>query len=92
MIAFSFVYTEETPIIITGCPSNITRFVYQNEGEFVTWQEPSASGEGIGPPERSHIPGEDFFYVGNLTEVTYTFGNSSSCVFTVLVMEGKKIV
>ncbi len=81
---------------ILNCPSNITRYVYQNEGTSdVTWTDPTAIG-AFGPPRITPpniAPGQYFFYVGNPVTITYTFYDNferpHTCSFTVNVKEGK---
>ncbi|XP_072050197.1 uncharacterized protein [Amphiura filiformis] len=75
---------------IKDCPSNITRYVYNNEGTSVYWDPPTAIG-ALAPPSisPSSVYSGQFFYVGQLITVTYTFFDQSesshTCTFTISI-------
>ncbi|MBL0146587.1 MAG: HYR domain-containing protein [Chitinophagaceae bacterium] len=95
--SFTVFFTDQTPPVISGCPSNIT--VNTGAGntacsQTATWTEPTAMDQCPTPLgaitwTKSHLPGATF-PVGTTT-VTYTVsdasGNSSTCSFTVTVVD-----
>ncbi|XP_022082334.1 uncharacterized protein LOC110974776 isoform X2 [Acanthaster planci] len=82
---------DNTPPVITSCPSDITMFVpFQSTGTTVTWTEPVVSDDsGSFDTVQTRTSGS-FFTVGDNT-VTYTFrdaaGNEVSCSFVVRIIE-----
>ncbi len=93
--AFSVTITDNTPPVISGCPTNMT--VNTGPGrttcnQIASWADPTALDNCSGVltyATRSHAPGA-LFNVGTTT-VTYTFkdtsGNTETCTFTVTVVD-----
>ena len=79
---------------VIACLDDITETTNLNSpGTIVTFSEPTATDNSgsVSLSSRSHAPGQ--FFVTGSTTVTYTFvdpsGNSASCSFNVIVIEGK---
>jgi len=93
---FSVTVIDNTPPVISGTPANIT--VYSNDydpltcSQLVSWTQPTAVDNcesSLSFFSRSHAPGASFNL--GMTTVTYQFkdneGNTSSCSFTVKVVD-----
>jgi gliding motility-associated-like protein len=85
--SFTVQVRDETPPVVTGCPSDITG-ITTSCGMEITWVEPEFSDPcGNVTVERSHTPGGTFLL--GRTVVTYTgtdlYGNQSTCSFTVTI-------
>ena len=90
--SFDVVVQDNTPPVISGCPSNITVQAFAGTcAATASWIEPTAT-DNCGAIStyfsRSHAPGASFTGV---TTVTYVFkdavGNQSTCSFTVTVQD-----
>ncbi|HYC86744.1 MAG TPA: HYR domain-containing protein [Chryseosolibacter sp.] len=88
---FDVTVIDETPPVISGCPSPITVSVGSGCAAVVNWDPPSATDNCDQPVTitGTHAPGNEF--QAGITTVTYTAtdsaGNLSECSFTVTVDE-----
>jgi gliding motility-associated-like protein len=87
---FNVIVVDETSPVITGCPSDISLSANTSCAAVVSWIEPQVTDNCSATSiVRSHQPG-DSFPLGT-TEVKYiatdAAGNTSSCVFHVIVKD-----
>ncbi|MBT1701936.1 HYR domain-containing protein [Chryseosolibacter indicus] len=92
---FNVVVEDQSPPVITKCPSNITLVANTSCNAIATWLAPTANdNSGSVTLTSSHKSGNSF-PIGR-TEVTYTAtdlsGNSSTCSFFIDVSNGNKPV
>ncbi|XP_070570291.1 uncharacterized protein [Ptychodera flava] len=86
------VVPDNTPPVITGCPSDISALDRFNPGEAIEWTEPTATDNsgGLVILTSTHQPG-DIFHIGS-TQVTYTAvdeaGYQAVCTFLVVIERG----
>ncbi len=80
-----WVVVDNSPPVITGCPSNLVLTATNLNGDTVTWTPPQAVDVNTFTTSSTHTP-EQFFSLGT-TQVTYTFTDSlfqtSTCSFSV---------
>ncbi|MBK8504514.1 MAG: HYR domain-containing protein [Saprospiraceae bacterium] len=97
--SFNVLFVDQTAPVINGCPANIS--LDTDPGmctTTATWIEPTATDNctQLGPVvwTKSHLPGSQFS--AGVTTVTYTAtdasGNSSTCIFTVTVIDDESPV